>query len=174
MMINRARYGAAAGDARCSAGFTLIELLVVLVILGLLAGLVGPQVLRYLGGARSDTAALQIEELGGGLDLFHLEVGRYPTTEEGLVALVSEPPGVAVVTLSVLVTTRSVATSMAILNALSLFSPTRYTLLPEAFTDRPCAPSSGLPTPSPVELMIWVIAPPGVIRKTLSLSRPET
>ena len=75
-------------------GFTLIELLVVLAILGLLAGLVGPQVLRYLGGAKSDTAALQIDELGGGLDLFHLEVGRYPTTEEGLNALVVEPPGV--------------------------------------------------------------------------------
>jgi general secretion pathway protein G len=74
-------------------GFTLIELLVVLVILGLLAGLVGPQILRYLGGARSDTAVLQIEELGAGLDLYHLDVGRYPTTEEGLVALVEQPTG---------------------------------------------------------------------------------
>ena len=76
-------------------GFTLIELLVVLVILGLLAGLVGPQILRYLGGAKSDTAQLQIAELGAGLDLFHLEVGRYPTTDEGLVALVEEPAGVS-------------------------------------------------------------------------------
>lgn len=76
-------------------GFTLIELLVVLVILGLLAGLVGPQILRYLGSARSDTARLQIGELGGGLDLFHLEVGRYPTTDEGLTAIVEEPAGVA-------------------------------------------------------------------------------
>ena len=75
-------------------GFTLIELLVVLVILGLLAGLVGPQILRYLGSAKSDTAQLQIEELGAGLDLFHLEVGRYPTTDEGLAALVEEPTGV--------------------------------------------------------------------------------
>ncbi len=75
-------------------GFTLIELLVVLVILGLLAGLVGPQILRYLGGAKTDTARLQIEELGAGLDLFHLEVGRYPTTDEGLTALVEEPTGV--------------------------------------------------------------------------------
>jgi general secretion pathway protein G len=75
-------------------GFTLIELLVVLVILGLLAGLVGPQVLRYLGSAKSDTASLQIEELGAGLDLYHLEVGRYPTTEEGLIALVEQPTGV--------------------------------------------------------------------------------
>ena len=76
-------------------GFTLIELLVVLVILGLLAGLVGPQVLRYTGSAKSDTAKLQIEELGAGLDLFHLEVGRYPTTEEGLKALVAQPTGVS-------------------------------------------------------------------------------
>jgi general secretion pathway protein G len=75
-------------------GFTLIELLVVLVILGLLAGLVGPQVLRHVGGAKSDTAKLQIEEIGSGLDLYHLEVGRYPSTEEGLDALVQQPSGV--------------------------------------------------------------------------------
>jgi general secretion pathway protein G len=75
-------------------GFTLIELLVVLTILGLLAGLVGPRVLRYLGGAKTDTAELQIEEFGASLDLFHLEVGRYPTTDEGLGALVTEPAGV--------------------------------------------------------------------------------
>lgn len=75
-------------------GFTLIELLVVLVILGLLAGLVGPQVLRYTGSAKSDTAKLQIEELGAGLDLYHLEIGRYPTTQEGLKALVEQPTGI--------------------------------------------------------------------------------
>ena len=74
-------------------GFTLIELLVVLVILGLLAGLVGPQVLRYTGSAKSDTAKLQIEELGAGLDLYHLEIGRYPTTDERLKALVERPTG---------------------------------------------------------------------------------
>jgi len=77
-------------------GFTLIELLVVLVILGLLAGLVGPQVLRYAGSAKSDTARLQIEELGAGLDLYHLEVGRYPSSNEGLKALVEKPAGVSV------------------------------------------------------------------------------
>jgi general secretion pathway protein G len=75
-------------------GFTLIELLVVLVILGLLAGLVGPQVLRHLGGAKSDTAQLQTSKLGAGLDLFHLEVGRYPSADEGLQALVEAPSGV--------------------------------------------------------------------------------
>jgi general secretion pathway protein G len=75
-------------------GFTLIELLVVLMILGLLAGLVGPRVLKQLGGAKSDTAQLQIAEFSSGLDLFYVEVGRYPTTEEGLEALVDEPAGV--------------------------------------------------------------------------------
>ncbi len=79
---------------RRTTGFTLIELLVVLVILGLLAGIVGPRVLKYLGSAKSDTAHLQIEEIGAGLDLFHLEVGRYPTTEEGLQALASAPADV--------------------------------------------------------------------------------
>ena len=76
-------------------GFTLIELLVVLVIVGLLAGLVGPRVLSYLGGAKSDTANLQIEELGAGLDLFYLETGRYPTSDEGLIALVEQPVNVS-------------------------------------------------------------------------------
>ena len=79
---------------RSSPGFTLIELLVVLMILGLLAGLVGPQVLRYLGSAKTDTAKLQIEELGAGLDLFYLEVGRYPSSDENLNALVEQPTAV--------------------------------------------------------------------------------
>lgn len=80
-------------DTRGSGGFTLVELLVVLVILGLLAGLVGPRVLKYLGGAKSDTAQLQIAEFSSGLDLFHLEVGRYPSNEEGLRALTEAPAG---------------------------------------------------------------------------------
>jgi general secretion pathway protein G len=75
-------------------GFTLIELLVVLVILGLLAGLVGPQVIKYLSGAKSDTARLQIEQLGGALDMYRLEVGQYPSTDQGLQALVERPSGV--------------------------------------------------------------------------------
>jgi general secretion pathway protein G len=76
-------------------GFTLIELLVVLVILGLLASVAGPKVIGYLGGAKSDTARLQTEEFGATLDLFKLETGRYPTTQEGLQALVQAPPGLA-------------------------------------------------------------------------------
>lgn len=70
-------------------GFTLIELLVVLVILTLLAGLVGPRLLNQLGGAKSKTAALQIADIEKSLDLYKLDVGRYPTAEEGLEALVT-------------------------------------------------------------------------------------
>ena len=74
-------------------GFTLIELLVVLVILGLLAGLVGPQVMKYLGGANTKTAKLQIEDFSTALDAFRLDMGRYPTSSEGLEALVVQPSG---------------------------------------------------------------------------------
>lgn len=72
-------------------GFTLIELLVVLAILTLLAGLVGPRVLGQLGGAKSKTAAVQIADLEKSLELFKLDVGRFPTTEEGLQALTAKP-----------------------------------------------------------------------------------
>ena len=76
---------------RKSRGFTLIELLVVLAILTLLAGLVGPKVLSQLGGAKAKTAGVQINDLQKALDIFKLDVGRYPTTEEGLDALVKKP-----------------------------------------------------------------------------------
>lgn len=76
-------------------GLTLLELLVVLIILGLLAGLVGPQVMNQLGGAKSKTARLQMEELGAALDLYRLEVGRYPNSQQGLVALIEQPPRAA-------------------------------------------------------------------------------
>jgi general secretion pathway protein G len=73
-------------------GFTLVELLVVLAILGLLVALAAPRVMKYLGSARSDTARIQIEKLSGVLDLYRLEIGRYPTEQEGLLALVEKPP----------------------------------------------------------------------------------
>ena len=76
---------------RRARGFTLIELLVVLAILTLLAGIVGPRVLNQLGGAKSKTAGVQIADLDKSLELFKLDVGRYPTTEEGLDALVTRP-----------------------------------------------------------------------------------
>jgi general secretion pathway protein G len=75
-------------------GFTLIELLVVLVILGLLAALAGPRVLGYLGGARSDAARLQLQSLEQALDLYRLDTGSYPTTQQGLQALIRDPGGV--------------------------------------------------------------------------------
>jgi general secretion pathway protein G len=79
-----------------SAGFSLIEMLVVLVIIGLIMGLVGPRVLNYLSDAKVKAARLQIESFSNSLDLFHLDVGRYPTTQEGLAALVQRPVGAAV------------------------------------------------------------------------------
>ena len=77
-----------------SAGFTLVELLVVLAILTLLAGLVGPRVLGQLGGAKSKTAAVQIADIEKAMELFKLDVGRFPTTEEGLEALAKKPASV--------------------------------------------------------------------------------
>ncbi|WP_295442129.1 type II secretion system major pseudopilin GspG [uncultured Thiodictyon sp.] len=78
-----------------AAGFTLVELLVVLAILGLLAGLVGPQVMKFLGSSKTKTAKLQIDDLVATLDLYRLETGRYPTAQEGLEALVAKPGNVA-------------------------------------------------------------------------------
>lgn len=77
-----------------AAGFTLLEILVVLVILGLLAAVVaGPQVFRQLGAAKSEAAKLQIDRISGALDLFRLDVGRYPSQGEGLEVLVEAPSG---------------------------------------------------------------------------------
>lgn len=80
---------------RRQTGFTLIELLVVLAILTLLAGLVGPRVLSQLGGAKSKTAGVQIADLEKSLEIFKLDVGRFPSSEEGLNALVTKPDSAA-------------------------------------------------------------------------------
>jgi general secretion pathway protein G len=84
------------GDKRARQdGFTLIELLVVLVILGLLASVAAPQLIKFIGGAKADTAKVQIERLSGVLDLYRIEVGSYPSEQQGLKALVEAPSGVA-------------------------------------------------------------------------------
>jgi general secretion pathway protein G len=75
-------------------GFTLIELLVVIVILGILAGIVAPKFFGKVGPAKLKAAKAQIEMFGTALDTFRLDVGRYPTTEEGLNALREKPAGV--------------------------------------------------------------------------------
>lgn len=82
-----------AGKDTKQRGFTLIELLVALVILGLLVGLVGPRVMKYVVGAKSDTARIQIEDLATALDMYSLEVGRYPSQDQGLESLIAEPSG---------------------------------------------------------------------------------
>jgi len=74
-------------------GFTLVELLVVLVILGLMVAFAAPRVIKYVGGAKTDSARIQIERLGGVLDLYRLEVGSYPSQDQGLEALIEQPAG---------------------------------------------------------------------------------
>jgi general secretion pathway protein G len=76
---------------RREAGFTLIELMIVLFIIGLLVALVAPRLLSRVGKAKQKTAQAQIHLLSTALDLFNLDVGRYPNTEEGLKALWEKP-----------------------------------------------------------------------------------
>ena len=78
-------------EAKNDAGFTLLELLVVLVIIGLISGLVGPQVMKLLGKAKSDVAKVQMDNITGSLNLFSLDVGRFPTNDEGLSVLITKP-----------------------------------------------------------------------------------
>ena len=78
---------------RRQAGFTLIEIMVVMVIIGLLMALVGPNLIGRSEKAKTQAAAMQIERLGTVLDTFRLDIGRYPTTQEGLEALVARPSG---------------------------------------------------------------------------------
>jgi general secretion pathway protein G len=74
-------------------GFTLVELLVVLGIIAMLAAMVAPQVIRYLGSARAETAGLQLKNIESALELYYLDMGKYPDQTTGLKELVE--PGVA-------------------------------------------------------------------------------
>ena len=76
-------------------GFTLVELLVVLLILALLAALVGPRVIGYMGQSKVKTAGIQLSAYKTALELYHLDVGRYPDGTEGLAALVQAPASAA-------------------------------------------------------------------------------
>ena len=76
-------------------GFTLIEMLVVITIIGMIMGLIGPRVLNYMSESKVKTARIQLQSMGNSLDLFYLDAGRYPSTSEGLAALVRPTSGVA-------------------------------------------------------------------------------
>ena len=77
-------------------GFTLVEMLVVITIIALIMALVGPRVLNYLTDAKIKTARIQISSLENALDLYYLDANRYPTTSEGLRALIERPGGTVV------------------------------------------------------------------------------
>ena len=76
-------------------GFTLLELLVVLAILGLLAAIIAPRVISYLGSSRTKTASIQVKNIAASLELYRLDAGRYPNEQEGLGALIKAPAGAA-------------------------------------------------------------------------------
>ena len=76
-------------------GFTLVEMLVVITIIGLIMGLIGPRVLNYLSESKVKAAKIQMQSFASALDLFNLDAGRYPSTAEGLTALVRRTPGLA-------------------------------------------------------------------------------
>lgn len=82
-----------ARNAHTGTGFTLLELLVVLVIIGLLAGYVGPRFFAQIGKSETKTAQAQITAIGKALDAYRIDMGQYPSTEQGLQALSSQPSG---------------------------------------------------------------------------------
>jgi len=81
-------------DEKSEAGFTLIELIMVIVILGMLAAVVGPNVYDKLVKSRDQIAKIQISELESALQLYVFDTGRFPTTAEGLQALIRNPTGI--------------------------------------------------------------------------------
>jgi general secretion pathway protein G len=90
--LSRRRHGQRIGVAE--QGFTLVELLVVLAILAMIVALVTPQVIKYLARAKVDAAKIEIQNIGAALDLYRLDMSRYPLQQEGLQALIEAPAGV--------------------------------------------------------------------------------
>jgi len=74
-------------------GFTLIEIIIVILLLGMIAALVGPRLFRKMEGSKAGIARTQIAMMEGALKLFKLDTGRFPSTAEGLRALMEAPPG---------------------------------------------------------------------------------
>ena len=87
MEVGRNVLSSARRRRKSQAGFTLVEILVVITIIGLIMALVGPRVLIYLGESKTKAARIQIESFSSALDLYFLDLGRYPNTNEGLTAL---------------------------------------------------------------------------------------
>jgi general secretion pathway protein G len=91
MDMRSAQQGRQTALRRGEAGFTLVEILVVITIIGLIMAIVGPRVLNYLGESKVKAAKIQIESFSSALDLYYLDMGRYPASNDGLVALVQRP-----------------------------------------------------------------------------------
>lgn len=90
-MSTRVKHHIERNASESEAAFTLVELLVVLAIIGLIAALAGPRVLRYLGSARVETTQAQLKNIGSALELYYLDSGKYPSRDDGLNALVNAP-----------------------------------------------------------------------------------
>lgn len=95
MRLGRYQIGSSRRTLGTDEGFTLLEILVVLAILGFLATIATPPVLRQLAKAKVDAARLQLQSISASIDLYQLDVGKYPSQEEGLAALVTRPTGEA-------------------------------------------------------------------------------
>ncbi|WP_339691997.1 type II secretion system major pseudopilin GspG [Celeribacter baekdonensis] len=82
-----------AEKAKPQSGVTLLEVLIVLSIIGLIAAVIGPRLVGYLGRAKTETAELQMKQISSALQLFYIDMGRYPASSEGLATLMTSPAG---------------------------------------------------------------------------------